>query len=110
MHTPIAVRDLVDVLDPAQQVVGVQDRVLADALEPVRAEGADVDPTAEEDADVAEEAADTADRLRTVVVEGELVADLLDDRYGQVWREGVADGDRAGPRAAGPVRASERLV
>ena len=98
------------------QVVGVQHRGLRGLGEAVGAEAEDVGVGADEDAEVALEAAQAADRLRPLVVEvearaaavGALAADDLRPR--QEGLDPLGDGDRAGAGAAAAVRLAERLV
>ena len=59
---------------PREQVVGVQDGRLRGLGEPVAAEAPDVGVGADEDAEVAREPAQPADRLRSLVVEVEPLA------------------------------------
>ena len=102
--------------EPRHQVVRVQHRGLGRLLQPVGAEREDVGVGAHEDAEVALEPAQAADRLRAVVVEVErragAVAGLAPDHLGagQVGLDPLRDGDRAGARAAASVRLRERLV
>ena len=69
VHAAIALRHGQEVLHAAEQVVGVEHRVLADAPQAVRAVRADVAVGPQQHADVAEEGADAADGLGAVVVE-----------------------------------------
>ena len=91
-------------LEPREQVVGVQHRGLRRLLEAVAAERQDVRVGAHEDAVVALEAAQAPDRLRPVVVEVEaravaVVGVAPDDlRARQVGLDAVGDRDRAGAR------------
>ena len=101
---------------PRQQVVGVQHGGLRRLLQPVAAEGEDVGVGAHEDAVVALEAAQAADRLRPVEVEVEErpspFAALAphDLRPRQVGLDALRDGDRPRARPAAAVRLGERLV
>src|SRR3954452_1134067 len=103
-------------LEPREQVVGVQHRGLRRLLEAVAAERQDVGVAAHEDAVVALEAAQAADRLRPVVVEVEAravaVAVLSPDdlRAHQVGLDAVGDRDRAGAGTAAAVGLREGLV
>src|SRR6185369_10255971 len=88
------------------QVVGVEDGGLAGLGEAVATEAEDVGVGAHEDAEVALEAAQAADRLRPLEVEVETravaVARLAADDLGarQVGLDPVGDGNRAGAGAA----------
>ncbi len=94
-----------------EQVVGVEDGDLRRLSQPLGAERADVGVRAHEDAVVALEAAQLADRLRDVVLEVERAVVALDDlRARQVRRDPLAHRDRAGAGAAAAVRLGERLV
>ena len=86
VHAAVALRHRQEVLHAAEQVVGVEHGVFADAAEAVGAVGADVAVGADEDADVAEEGADAADGFGAVVVEASmLIADSLrHDRRRQI--------------------------
>ena len=108
-----------DPLAPEQrlQVVRVQDGRLRGLLQPVRPERADVGVRAHEDAEVAVEAAQPADRLRPVVVEVEPLARAAvrplaphDLRARQERLDPVGDRDRPRARPAAAVRLRERLV
>ena len=98
------------------QVVGVQHRGLRGLGEAVGAEAEDVGVGADEDAEVALEAAQAADRLGPLEVEVEArpaaVVALASDhlRARQERLDPVGDGDRAGARAAAAVRLAEGLV
>ena len=94
---------------PREQVVGVEHGGLGGLGEPVAAEAEDVGVGADEDAEVALEAAQPADRLglarrrgskRARVAVGALAP--LDPRHRQVGLDPVGDGDRPGPRTAAP--------
>ena len=103
-------------LEPRQQVVRVEHRGLRRLLQPVAAERQDVGEGAHEDAVVALEAAQPADRLGPVEVQVEggagavagLVAHDLGPREERV--DAVGHGDRPGARPAAAVRLRERLV
>ena len=70
VHAAIALRHGQNVLDAAEQVVGIQHRVLGDAPQSVRAVRANVAVHPHQHARVAEESSDAADRLGPVVVQG----------------------------------------
>jgi hypothetical protein len=94
----------------------VEDGGLRGLGEAVGAEAEDVGVGADEDAEVALEATQPADRLGPLEVEveagpvavGALAADHLGPR--QEGLDPVGDGDRAGAGAAAAVRLAERLV
>ena len=69
MHAAVALRHGQKVLHAAEQVVGVEHGVLADAPQAVGAVRADVAVGPHQHADVAEERPHAADRLGAVVVE-----------------------------------------
>ena len=69
VHAAVALRHGQEMLHAAEQVVGVEHGVFADAAEAVGAVRADVAVGADEHADVAEEGADAADGFGAVVVE-----------------------------------------
>ena len=102
--------------EPRLQVVGVEHGGLGGLGEAVGAEAEDVGVGADEDAEVALEAAQAADRLRPLEVEVvgraaavvALAADHL--RARQEGLDPLGDGDRARPRAAAAVRLAEGLV
>jgi hypothetical protein len=101
---------------PRLQVVGVQDRGLGGLGEAVGAEAEDVGVGADEDAEVALEAAQAADRLGPLEVEvvaraAAVVA--LAAHHLRARQEGLdplGDRDRPRPRAAAAVRLAEGLV
>ena len=70
VHAAVALRHGQEVLHAAEQVVGIEHGVFADAAEAVGAVRADVAVRADQHADVAEERADAADGFGAVVVEG----------------------------------------
>ena len=98
------------------QVVGVQHRGLRGLGEAVGAEAEDVGVGADEDAEVALEAAQAADRLGPLEVEveaGAAAVVALAPHHLRARQEGldaVGDGDRAGAGAAAAVRLAEGLV
>ena len=103
-------------LEPRHQVVRVQHRGLGGLLQAVGAEREDVGVGAHEDAVVALEAAQPADRLRAVEVQVEqraraVVALAADDlRARQERLDAVRHRDRPGARPAAAVRLREGLV
>ena len=107
------VRDVERPGEPVLQVVGREDRVVADLGEPRPAVGADVRVRAHEDAGVADEAAQPPDRGRALPLqlepEGAVVA-AEDARRGEERDQPVADADRSGAGAAAAVGRAERLV
>ena len=93
------------------QVVGVQHRGVARLRQPVGAERQDVRVRAHEDAEVALEAAQPADRLRAVEVQVEGPVLVPHDlRTRQVRLDPVGHRDRPRPRAAAAVGLREGLV
>ena len=100
VHAEPVVRQLVRVLEPGEQVVGVEDGDLGHLAQagPVRA---DVGVGADEDAERPAEAAHLADRLRPVVVEPERVFAVAHDRR---HRAGTARGCRGRRSARRPGR------
>ena len=110
VHAAVALRHGQEVLDAAQQVVGVQHRVLRNGFQPIGAVGADVAVRADQDADVAEEAADAADRFRTLGVQTVTLAVERDDGRRQVIPQLVGDADRARPGSASAMRTGKCLV
>ena len=101
---------------PREQVVGVEDRGLGRLAQAVAAEARDVGVGADEDAEVALEAAQPADRLLRLVVEVEGRPGPVrplgphDPRHGQEGRDPIGDRDRPGAGPAAAVRLAERLV
>jgi hypothetical protein len=97
-------------LEPREQVVRVEDRRLGGLAQAVAAEGEDVGVGAHEDAVVALEPAQAADRLGTVEVE--VVRRLAPDHLGprEVGLDAIRHRDRARARPAAPVGLGEGLV
>ena len=110
VHARAVVGDLIRRGQPRADVVRVEDRVVADLGEPSRAQAAQVGVRADEDAEVAVEAVEPPDRLRTVMVEEEPGAVALDRRRGQVGGQRRLDPDGARPGPSAAVRGRERLV
>ena len=107
------VRDVVAARQPVLQVVGGQDRVVADLAQARPAVRADVGVRAHQDARVADEAAQPPDRGRPLAdaLEAERAVVIAQDaRGGQVRDERLPHPDRTGARAAAAVRRRERLV
>ncbi len=95
------------------QVVRREDRVIADLAQPGATVGPDVRVGADEDAGVADEAAQPSDRGRSLVrpLEAERAVVVAQDaRRRQVRDQPLPHPDRTGARAAAAMRRRERLV
>src|SRR5262245_45750094 len=103
-------RDLVHVLDPRPQVVGVENGVFTDLSKSVGPERADVGIAAEQDADRRREASHTTDRQGAVEVEIEAVGVFRHEGYWQERGQVLANRDRSGTGTAPAVRTGEGLV